>query len=588
MSSPSGSRSARIQEAEKAMGLRTTADGGPSVPVLALSARAQEVLTAHPRTRDLTASLPRTDTGPLRIALLGPYSSGKSTLIAALLRLPAAEVEDLVDAAPKTLEETPYPWNGVTLVDLPGTLSGDDSHRASAERGVRGADALMIVTTSELPGEAETEAIVRALDADGFADRSVVVVNKMNAENSDREVILDEIRKRLGPFADRVPIVPTDARDFLDATNDVDLTDEERELLASGSGIDALTTELRRIVAPGVSGVRPRAQAYELLRVLADAEEMWHLHGEDLDAVRTAEKVEASLSHAREGVLKALERESEVLAARIRTEGGRIADSVSEKNGTVPTGIATDVAGRLVDSHTDFDISFSSSTRAAYDALTAEFGDVVPEPEEWVNNVNPPEANPATPTKSPLEEAVKKAAEKAAKQGAGKLSEWLRKIATDKEKAAAVADWLNKNKVGQKLLDSGGKVTNGAKKFKPWGKVNATNKVSSWAGKAQWAPMVMGPALDAAVIIKDQSNRMAVDKHRKEIRDHFAHVALQQRDGLVDAGAAHLRGWIADVEDALSDLTRPGGQIGATREAALKEIGSLRDATKRLIEQAAG
>ncbi|MGW5089053.1 GTPase [Streptomyces coelicoflavus] len=588
MSSPSGSRSARIQEAEKAMGLRTTADGGPSARVLALSARAEEVLNAHPRTRDLTASLPRTDTSPLRIALLGPYSAGKSTLIAALLRLPAAEVEKIVDAAPKTLEETPYPWNGVTLVDLPGTLSGDNSHLASAKRGVRGADALMIVTTSELPGEAETEAIVRALDADGFADRSVVVVNKMNAENSDREVILDEIRKRLGPFADRVPIVPTDARDFLDAANDLELTDAQREFLASGSGIDALTTELRRLVAPGVSGLRPRAQAYELLRVLADAEGMWHLRGEDLDAVRTAEKVGASLSLAREGVLKALERESEVVAARIRTEGGRIADSVSEKKGTVPTGIAIDVTGKLIDSHTDFDISFSSATRAAYDALTAEYGDVVPEPEEWVNDVNPPEANPATPAKSPLEEAVKKAAEQAAKQGAGKLSEWLRKIASDKEQAAAVVDWLNKNKVGQKLLDSGGKVTNGAKKFKPWGKVNATNKVSSWAGKAQWAPVVMGPALDAVSIIKDQSTRMAVDKHRKEIRDHFANVALQQRDGLVDAGEEHLRRWIADVEHALGDLTRPGGQIGATRQAALKEIGSLREAANRLIEQAAG
>ncbi|WP_186777524.1 GTPase [Streptomyces salinarius] len=570
------------------MGLRTTADGGLSARVLALSARAEEVLNAHPRTRDLTASLPHTDTSPLRIALLGPYSAGKSTLIAALLRLPAAEVEKLVDAAPKTLEETPYPWNGVTLVDLPGTLSGDDSHLASAERGVRGADALMIVTTSELPGEAETEAIVRALDADGFADRSVVVVNKMNAENSDREVILGEIRKRLGPFADRVPIVPTDARDFLDAANDLELTDTEREFLASRSGIDALTTELRRLVAPGVNGLRPRAQAYEILRVLADAEEMWHLRGEDLDAVRTAEKVEASLSRAREDVLKALERESEVVAARIRTEGGRIADSVSEKKGTVPTGIATDVAGKLVDSHTDFDISFSSATRAAYDALTAEYGEVVPEPEEWVNDVNPPEANPATPAKSPLEEAVKKAAEQAAKQGAGKLSEWLRKIASDKEQAAAVVDWLNKNKVGQKLLDSGGKVTNGAKKFKPWGKVNATNKVSNWAGKAQWAPVVMGPALDAVSIIKDQSNRMAVDKHRKDIRDHFANVALQQRDGLVDAGEEHLRGWIADVEHALGDLTRPGGQIGATREAALNEIRSLRDAANRLIEQAAG
>ncbi|MGV9844516.1 GTPase [Streptomyces fungicidicus] len=570
------------------MGLRTTTDGGPSAGVLALSARAEEVLKAHSRTRDLTAALPRTDTGPLRIALLGPYSAGKSTLIAALLRLPAAEVEKLVDAAPKTREETPYPWNGVTLVDLPGTLSGDDTHFAAARRGVRGADALVIVTTSELPGEAETEAILQALEADGFADRSMVVVNKMNAENSDRDVILDEVRKRLGPFADRVPIVPTDARDFLDAAHDPGLTDEERALLASGSGIDALAAELRRIVAPGVRGVRPRAQAYELLRVLADAEEAWNLHGEDLDAVRAAEKSEASLSRAKEGVLKALERESDALAARIRRAGGRIADSISEKNGAVPTDIATAATTELSDSHTDFDINFSSSTRAAFDALTVEYGDVVPEPEEWVNVVNPPEANPAVPARSPLEEAVKKAAEKAAKQGAGKLSEWLRKIAEDKEQAAAVVDWLNKNRVGQKLLDSGGKITDGVNKFKPWGKVKATEKVSGWAGKARWAATVMGPALDTVSVIQDHSERTAVDQRRKELRDHFGNVALQQRDSLVAAGEQHLREWIAEVEHALGDLTRPGARIGAARQAALKEIGSLREAAKKIVEQATG
>jgi signal recognition particle receptor subunit beta len=565
---------------------RTTTDGEPSARVLELSARAEEVLNAHARTRDLTAALPRTDTGPLRIALLGPYSAGKSTLIAALLRLPAAEVEKIVDAAPKTREATPYPWNGVILVDLPGTLSGDGAHFAAARRGVRGADALMIVTTSELPGEAETEAVLQALGADGFADRSVVVVNKMNAENSDRDVILDEIRKRLGPFADRVPIVPTDARDFLDAANDPGLTDEERELLGSGSGIEALTAELRRIVAPGVSGLRPRAQAYELLRVLADAEELWNLHGDDLDAVRTAEKVGASLSQAEEGVRKALEREGDALAAKIRRAGNRIADSISEKNGTVPTDVATTATKELVGSHTDFDINFSSSMRAAFDALTAGYGDVVPEPEEWVNDVNPPGAHPVAPPKSPLEEAVRKAAEDAAKQGAGKLMGWFGRIASDKERAAAVVDWLNRSRVGQKLFDPSGKLTNGAKKFKPWGKVKATDKVSGWAtGTAKWAEVVIGPARDTVSVIQDHSERTAVDKRRKEIREHFADVALQQRDSLVDAGGRHLREWVTEVEHALGGLTHPGAGISAAREAALKEIGGLRDETKKLVEQ---
>jgi signal recognition particle receptor subunit beta len=244
-------------------------DGGLNARVLALSTRAESVLNAHARTRGLVASLPHADVSPLRIALLGPYSAGKSMLIAALLRLPATAVDELIDEPPKTHKPTPYPWNGVTLVDLPGTLSGNDEHSGAARLGVRGADALMIVTTSELPGEAETKTILQALDNDGFADRSVVVVNKMNAENSDPDVILDEIRKRLGPFANRVPIVPTDARDYLDAINDPNLTDSQRELLIAESGIDALTDELQRIIAPGVSRVRPKAQAFEVLRVLA-------------------------------------------------------------------------------------------------------------------------------------------------------------------------------------------------------------------------------------------------------------------------------------------------------------------------------
>ncbi|MDT0468372.1 GTPase [Streptomyces gibsoniae] len=562
-------------------------DGGPDARVLALSARAKEILNAHPRTRGLSASLPQTDTSPLRIALLGPYSAGKSMLIAALRRLPAAEVEKLVDAAPKTQEATPYPWNGVTLVDLPGTLSGNDEHSAAARRGVRGADALMIVTTSELPGEAETGAILQALDADGFADRGVVVVNKMSAENSDREVILDEIRKRLGPFAGRVPVIPTDARDYVDAANQPELSYEHRELLVAESGIDALTAELRRITAPGVEGVRPKAQAHELIRVLRDAEQRWELDGEELDAARTAKKAEESISRAKEAVLDALERESEIAASRIRTAGGRAADGVSEKNGAVPVDIATAVTGELIDARTDFDVRFSSSVRAAFDALVAEYGDAVPEPEAWVNEVDAPEATLAAPTESPYERAIREAAEKAAKVGAKKLPEWIEKVAGEPEAAAKIANWLNKTRAGQKVLDAGGKITNGVDKFKPWGKIKATKKVASTAGKVQWAVAVMGPLMDVKSIAQDQSKWKAIKKRRQSLRDHFADVALGQRTDLTDAGEQHLSEWIAEVEHSLRDLTYPGAEISAARETALEEIKSLRDEAERLVRPTA-
>lgn len=568
-------------------------DGGLHTLVPALIARAESALNAHPRTRGLTAGLPHADTSPLRIGLLGPYSAGKSMLIAALRRLPSADVEELVDAAPKTHEATPHPWNGVTLVDLPGTLSGNDEHSAAARRGVRGADALMIVTTSELPGEAETRAILQALDADGFADRSVVVVNKMNAENSDRDVILDEIRKRLGPFADRVPIVPTDARDYVDALNDPELTAAQRELLVAESGVDGLAAELRRIIAPGVDGVRPMAQAYELLRVLADAERKWVLDGEELSAAETAKKVEETIFRTKESVLGALERESAVVASRIATAGGRTAAGVSEKDGVVPVDVACAVSEELVCASTDFDAKFSSSMRTAFDALVAEYGTGVPEPEAWVNDLDSPEATiGASPDDvSPFERAVREAAEKAAKAGAAKLHEWIGKVAAgdseSKEAAYTIATWLNGRRAGQKVLDAGGKITAGVGKFKPWGKGKAAEKVADTAVKVQWALAVMGPLMDLKSVAQEQGKWMAIKKHRKMIMDHFDEEAHRQRTSLTDAGEQHLSGWIAEVEQSLSGLTKQGAEISAERETALEGIKSLRDEAARLLRPAA-
>ncbi|MET8971780.1 GTPase [Streptomyces hydrogenans] len=564
-------------------------DESPNASVLALSNRAEEVLNAHPRTRDLAASLPRADTSPLRIALMGPYSAGKSTLIAALLRLPPAAVDELIDAAPKTQEATAYEWSGMTLVDLPGTLSGIDGHSDAARRGVRAADALVIVTTSELPGEAETRAILRTLDADGFADRSVVVVNKMNAENSDRDVVLDEVRGRLGPFADRVPIVLADARDYVDAVNDPALSSVQREAFVAESGIDALTAELRRVIAPGVSGVRPKAQAFELLRVLADAERRWVLSGEELGAAETAQKVEESISRAKERVLSALERESAIVASRITTAGDRAAAGVSEKDGVVPDRVARAVQEELECARTEFDARFSTSVRTAFDALVAECGTGVPEPESWVNDLEAPETTiDASPDDtSPLTQGVKEAAKKAGKAGTAMAHEWIGKVADGGNgpgsMASAVVEKLSRNRVGQEVLDAGGKVTNGVGKFKPWGKTKAAGKVAGAAGKLQWALTVMGPLMDLTSVAQDQGKWMAVTKRRKRIRNHFDVEAREQRASLADAGERYLSEWITEVEQSLRGLTERGSEIRAEREAALTAIKILCDEAEKLV-----
>ncbi|MFC8879618.1 hypothetical protein, partial [Streptomyces ardesiacus] len=282
-------------------------------------------------------------------------------------------------------------------------------------------------------------------------------------------------------------------------------------------------------------------------------------------------------------VLDTLDRESEIVASRVRTAGGRAADGVSEKNGTVPVDIATAVTGELIDARTDFDVRFSSSLRAAFDALVAEYGDAVPEPEAWVNEVDAPEATLAAPTQSPYERAIREAAEKAEKVGAKKLHALIEKVAGEPEAAAKIANWLNKTRAGQKVLDAGGKITNGVDKFKPWGRIKATKKVAGAAGKVQWAVAAMGPLMDVKSIAQDQSRWKAIQKRRQALGDHFADVALRQRTDLNDTGERHLSEWIAEVKQSLSGLTKQGAEISAARETALEGIRSLRDEAEKLV-----
>jgi signal recognition particle receptor subunit beta len=557
--------------------------------VLSLAAHAERILSAHPRTQGLVADLPHPDSSPLRIALLGPYSAGKSMLIAALRRLPSEEVERLVDAAPKTHELAEYPWTDVTLVDLPGTLSGNDEDSRIARLGVRRADALMIVTTSELPGEAESQAILEALDADGFADRSVVVVNKMNAENSDPEVILGEIRARLGSFAARVPILPTDAKDYVDALNDPDLTNDQRELLTAESGVDALADELRRILAAGVDDVRPSAQAFELARVLADAEHQWDLAGEDLRAAEAATKVEDAVSCATEGVLRTLERESDAVYSVISAAGLAIANSVSDKDGRPLAATLRDADQRLDKARATFGLKFNSSLVSACDALTEEYGTRVARPKEWIDDINPLNSPIDGPPDG--DSPLARVAIDVVNDGGKALGEWLAKVVADPNKgglAEKVANRLIESPVGQKLLGIGGDVANGVGRFKPYGRIKAAQKVVKAAEKAQWAFVVLGPAIDLGGVLNDQMKRVRIDKYRQQIRDQFDRNATATKAALAESAGQWVIGWVLEVEQALDNLTNRGTEVIAQREAALDEIRSLRDDADGLVRVARG
>jgi hypothetical protein len=289
-------------------------------------------------------------------------------------------------------------------------------------------------------------------------------------------------------------------------------------------------------------------------------------------------------------VLSTLERDSDVVASVIKAAGSKIVASVSEKDGNVPAAVSRDVDRNRARAIANFDAKFSSSMRAEFDALVAEYGTSVSEPEAWVND---PDSPATTIDASPdAESRLERSGREAAKAGARGMREWIGKVASSGSEqgsmASNIATRINKSRAGQKLLDVGEKVSNGTGKFRPRGRGKAADKVAKTAGKTQWALIVIGPLIDLTGVVQDQVKRVKIDKHRKRIRSQFDQEALRTRSALADAGTQRLSEWIVGVEQSLRDLTSQGAQISAERETALGGIKSLRDEAEKLVRIAPG
>jgi len=142
--------------------------------------------------------------GRLRIALVGEYSAGKSSIISAL-----TGQEILIDADVSTSDICDYDWRGHVLTDTPGVQSDDveTDHDLLARRATVGADIVLFVLSNELftPRLAAYLNYLIGEQGLGLSGKTAVIVNKMDRENNPEEVILHEVRRALTPH-DRIPV----------------------------------------------------------------------------------------------------------------------------------------------------------------------------------------------------------------------------------------------------------------------------------------------------------------------------------------------------------------------------------------------
>lgn len=163
----------------------------------------------------------------IKIAFVGQYSSGKSTIISAL----TGNRDIKIDANVATEVVSEYDWNNIVLMDTPGIAAGKkEEHDQRTKDALKECDLIVYVLTSQLFDNLIFNDFVKMAFEERFSDKMLIVVNKMSMEEGEYSALSENYLQSIkGQFAERgfnfnFPIAFIDANDYIDG---IETEDEE-------------------------------------------------------------------------------------------------------------------------------------------------------------------------------------------------------------------------------------------------------------------------------------------------------------------------------------------------------------------------
>ena len=268
----------------------------------------------QPEVRTLAEQLPEpggTDDKPVSLAVAGPYSSGKSSMLKALTGR-----DDIATGAGITTEQTRvFDWNGVEVVDTPGIHTQlRPDHDLRSYEAISRADLLVFVITNEL-FDSHIGAHFRKLAIDrGKGHEMILVINKMGRAGNTpqtREVITEDLRRPLAPFSpEELRITFTDALSALEVEQESD--PEIAAMLRREANIGELVRNLNDIVVEKGFHARQTTTLYAIDEVMQNAIEAEPTGDPDVDALilvynQNIRAMEESRSRLRQAVNNAID-----------------------------------------------------------------------------------------------------------------------------------------------------------------------------------------------------------------------------------------------------------------------------------------
>jgi GTP-binding protein EngB required for normal cell division len=183
------------------------------------------------------------DDGIIKVALVGQYSAGKSTIISAL----TGRRDIKIDSDIATDRTTSYIWNGINVIDTPGLFTDRKDHDEITYEAISKADLLVFCLTYMLFDTITVENFKKLAYDEGYRWKIMLVINKMSDEaGEETEKIVNyrqSLTEALKPFAlDEFPVCFIDAKDYCEGV------DEAEDLLLDISRFSTFIDNLNEFV----------------------------------------------------------------------------------------------------------------------------------------------------------------------------------------------------------------------------------------------------------------------------------------------------------------------------------------------------
>lgn len=161
----------------------------------------------------------------LKVAFVGQYSSGKSTIISAL----TGNKDIKIDANVATDTVSEYKWHNIVLMDTPGILAGKvERHDEATKNALKECDLIVYVITSQLFDDIIFENFINLAFEQHLKDKMVIAINKMSMEAGEFEELVSNYKQSLitifseRGYAFNFETIFIDAADYIEGKEDGD------------------------------------------------------------------------------------------------------------------------------------------------------------------------------------------------------------------------------------------------------------------------------------------------------------------------------------------------------------------------------